>query len=289
LNTRRTVFALGAAAGAAYLLLRQRPRRSRRPSRSDSRSATALITGASSGIGATFAQKLAADGYALVLVARRADRLELLAAELRQRHAIPVETISADLTVADDVERVAGRLAELPDLDLLVNNAGFGVEGRFAQADLDPQLEMIRLHVLASVRLTHAALPGMIARGRGGVINVASLAGFMALPGAAQYCATKGYLITFSRALALELRGAGVRVQALCPGLTHTEFHASQRGGSTGQMPEFMWMSSDAVVEASLRGLAAGQVICIPGWGNRILKLLGSSPLVDLAAPLLLR
>jgi len=249
----------------------------------------AAITGASSGIGAAFARRLAAQGYALVLVARREERLTALAEELRQRYAIPVETLSADLTVAADVERVAGRLAELPALDLLVNNAGFGVEGRFAQADLDPQLAMIRLHVLASVRLTHAALPGMIERGHGGIINVASLAGFMALPGAAQYCATKGYLITFSRALALELRGTGVRVQALCPGLTHTEFHAGQRGGTTAQMPEFMWMSAAAVVAASLRDLAAGRVICVPGWGNRVLKFLGSSPLVDLVAPLLRR
>jgi short-subunit dehydrogenase len=224
-----------------------------------------------------------------VLVARRADRLELLAEELRQRHAIPVETISADLTVAADVERVAGRLAELPDLDLLVNNAGFGVEGRFAQADLGPQLEMIRLHVLASVRLTHAALPGMIDRGHGGVINVASLAGFMALPGATQYCATKGYLITFSRALNLELRRSGVTVQALCPGLTHTEFHAHEGSASAARLPEFMWMPAEAVVAASLAGLARGQAVCIPGWGNHLLRLLGSNPLAELILPYVIR
>lgn len=286
MNTRQTLFALGAAAGAAYLFLRSRPDRSRRL---DGSGATALITGASSGIGAAFARKLAVEGYDLVLVARRADRLDALAQELQQRHAIQVETLSADLTIEADVARVASRLAELPNLDLLVNNAGFGVEGHFAEADISPQLDMIRLHVLASVRLTHAALPGMIDRGRGGVINVASLAGFMALPGAAQYCATKGYLIIFSRALALELTGTGVHVQALCPGLTHTEFHAHEGSASATRMPEFMWMSADAVVETALAGLAAGQAVCIPGWGNRILKLLGSSPLVDLAAPLLRR
>ena len=286
MNIRQAFFAAGAAAGVAYFLLQRRRNRPRQPVATG---ATALVTGASSGIGAAFARKLAAEGYNLVLVARRSDRLEALADELRRRHAVAVEVLPADLTIAADVERAAGRLAELPGLELLVNNAGFGVEGRFAQADISPQLAMIRLHALASVRLTHAALPGMVARGRGGVINVASLAGFMALPGAANYCATKGFLITFSRALNLELRRSGVTVQALCPGLTHTEFHANQRGGATTQMPEFMWMSAEAVVEASLRDLAAGRAISIPGWGNRILRLLGSSPLVDLVAPFLQR
>jgi short-subunit dehydrogenase len=283
LNTRQqTLLALAAAAGAACLLLRARPDKPRSPGRPG---AAALITGASSGIGAAFAWKLAAAGYDLVLVARRADRLDALAGELRQRHACAVEVLPADLTVAGDVERVAGRLAELPGLDLLINNAGFGVEGRFAQADIGPQLAMIRLHVLASVRLTHAALPGMTARGRGGIINVASLAGFIALPGAVSYCATKGYLITFSRALNLELTRSGVTVQALCPGLTHTEFHARQRSASAARLPEFMWMSAEAVVEASLAGLARGQAVCIPGWGNRVLRRLGSNPLAELILP----
>lgn len=253
------------------------------------RPATALITGASSGIGAAFARRLAVEGYDLVTVARRSDRLAALAAELQQNCAISVEILPADLTDADDLERVAARLAELPALDLLINNAGFGVEGRLAQADLNPQLAMIRLHVLAAVRLTHAALPRMLARGHGGIVNVASLAGFMALPGAVNYCATKGFLITFSQALHSELRRTGVRVQALCPGLTHTEFHARQRGGSTARLPEFMWMSAEAVVEASLRGLARGQAVCIPGWGNHVLRLLGGNPLAGLILPYLVR
>ncbi len=240
---------------------------------------TALITGGSSGIGAAFARKLAAAGYDLVLVARREDRLAALADELTQAHRVRVEPLPADLTLEADVERVAGRIADLPTLDLLINNAGFGAEGRFALADLDPQLAMIRLHVLASVRLTRAALPGMLARGRGGIINVASLAGFMALPGAATYCATKGYLITFSRALQDELRGTGVRVQALCPGFTRTEFHGRQASSAASRVPGFLWMSADAVAEASLRALARGRTICIPAWGNRLLKLLGASPL----------
>lgn len=246
---------------------------------------SALITGGSSGIGAAFARKLAGRGYDLVLVARRGDRLAALADELAQAHRVRVEPFPADLTDEADVARVADRIAALSELELLINNAGFGAEGRFAVADLDPQLAMIRLHVLASVRLARAALPPLIARGRGGIINVASLAGFMALPGAATYCATKGYLITFARALQLELRGTGVKVQALCPGLVRTEFHARQSASTAARLPGFMWMSADAVAEASLRALAHGCTICIPGWGNRLLKVLGTSFLADRLLP----
>ena len=118
---------------------------------------------------------------------------------------------------------------------------------------------------------------------------MASLAGFLALPGAVNYCTTKGFLITFSRALNLELKHSGVTVQALCPGLTHTEFHAHEGSASATRMPEFMWMSADAVVEASLAGLAAGQAVCIPGWGNHLLRLLGSNPLAELILPYVIR
>ena len=259
------------------------------PDRSGSEPAAALITGASSGIGAAFARKLAALGYDLALVARRADRLAALAQELQQAHAVHVEVLPADLTDANDLAAVAGRLAKLPALALLINNAGFGGEGRFAQSDISLQMDMIRLHVAASVSLTHAALPGMIARGRGGVINVASLAGFVALPGAVNYGATKAYLIAFSRALQLELIRTGVRVQALCPGFIHTEFHARGSDGLSARLRKFMWMSAETVVEASLRGLARGQTVCIPGWGNRILKLLGSNRLAELILPYIIR
>jgi hypothetical protein len=286
-NAKQAIFGVGAAAGAAaaLVLLQRRPPRPETPSGP----ATALITGASSGIGAAFARRLAALGYDLVLVARRGDRLEALAAELRQAGSVQVEVLPADLTQETDLRRVEARIADLPALYLLINNAGIGAEGRFHEADIGPQLAMIDLHVLASVRLARAALPGMVGRGRGGIINVASLAGFMALPGNVTYCATKGYLITFSKALALELARTGVRVQALCPGFTHTEFHADLRKFDKSKTPGILWMTADAVVEASLTGLARGQVVCIPGLGNRLLGLLGSSPLVPLAAPLFLR
>ncbi len=287
MNSKQAVFGVGAAVGAAaaLMLIQRRPRRLATPSTP----ATAAITGASSGIGAAFARKLAALGYDLVLVARRGDRLTALAAELEGAYGIRAEMLVADLTDEGDVERVAETIATIPNLELLVNNAGMGAEGRFYQADIDPQLDMIRLHVLASVRLARAALPGMVERGRGGIINVASVAGFMALPDNVNYCATKGYLITFSKALQLELIGTGVRVQALCPGFTHTEFHDDLREFDKARTPKILWMPAEAVVDASLRGLARGEVVCIPGIGNRLIAAIGGSPLVPLAAPLFLR
>jgi uncharacterized protein len=287
LSTKRPLLALTAVAGAVAALTwaQRRSQRLAKPSGS----ATALITGASSGIGAAFARKLAELGYDLVLIARRGDRLEALAAELVAAYGIRAKTLVADLTDEGDVERVAGAIAAIPNLELLVNNAGIGAEGRFSEAEIGPQLDMIRLHVLASVRLAHAALPGMVARRRGGIINVASVAGFMALPENVNYCATKGYLITFSKALQLELTGAGVRVQALCPGFTHTEFHDDLREFDKARTPKILWMPAEAVVDASLRGLARGDVVCIPGIGNRLIAAIGSSPLVPLAAPLFLR
>ena len=287
MNPKETIFALGAAAGALGALVLLRPRSTGLPKAAIA--PTALVTGGSSGIGATFARKLAALGYDLVLVARRADRLEALAAELRAGCGVQVATVPADLTRDADVARVEAVIRAIPNLDLLINNAGFGVEGRFSRADIEPQIDMIRLHVLASVRLARAALDGMIARRRGGIINVASVAGFLALPGSVNYCATKGYLITFSRALALELGGTGVRVQALCPGFTHTEFHDDLKDFDKRRSPSFLWMPADAVVTSSLAGLARNEVVCIPGLGNRLLAVLGSSPLTDLVAPWLLR
>ena len=276
---------MAAGTVAALMLIQRRSQRLATPSAP----ATAAITGASSGIGAAFARRLASLGYDLVLVARRADRLTALAAELEGAYGIRAETLVADLTDEGDVESVAEAIAAIPSLELLVNNAGMGAEGRFYQAEIGPQLDMIRLHVLASVRLARAALPGMVQRSRGSIINVASVAGFMALPENVNYCATKGYLITFSKALQLELIGTGVRVQALCPGFTHTEFHDDLREFDKARTPKILWMPAEAVVEASLRGLARGEVVCIPGIGNRLIAAIGGSPLVPLAAPLFLR
>jgi short-subunit dehydrogenase len=232
---------------------------------------TALVTGASSGLGAAFARRLAADGCDLILVARREERLAGLAGELAARHGAAVRCISADLADPAGVEQVGECVGSLDPLDLLINNAGFGARGAFAETDLRRQLEMIQLHVLASVRLARAVLPGMIERNRGGIINVASLAALIPMPGDAIYSASKAFLITFSQALHEELRGTGVRVQALCPGFMRTEFHSAEELPEVdlARIPARLWSRADEVAAESLKVLAGGQVVYVPGWKNR--------------------
>ncbi|HEX3730147.1 MAG TPA: SDR family NAD(P)-dependent oxidoreductase, partial [Opitutaceae bacterium] len=186
----------------------------------------ALITGASAGIGAVFARRLAERGHDLILVARREDKLREVARELEAAHGIRCEVLAADLVSDEGQAGVAERIAAVP-LDLLINNAGFGSRGFFHLADLAVQERMHRLHVLATMRLTHAALQGMVARGRGAIVNVSSVAGFFATPGGASYSATKAWMNCFTEGIALELRllRSPVKVQALCPGFTYSEFH----------------------------------------------------------------
>jgi len=226
----------------------------------------ALITGASAGLGASFARQLAAEGYDLVLVARRAEALERLAGELRGKQGAAAEVIGADLTRDDDVERVCGRLAA-GDVDLLVNNAGFGTRGFFFESDAAQQDAMHRLHVVAVERLTRAALPGMVTRRRGGILNVASVAGFLCGAGNISYCATKAWMVMFTEGLYLELQSMGspVKVQALCPGYTYTEFHDVLGVDRASIMGKSWWMSADRVVAESLAGLKAGKLLVIPG------------------------
>ena len=236
----------------------------------------ALITGASSGIGAAFAQQLAAEGYDLIVVARRAAALDQLAAEIRSKHAIAVETIAADLTCDDDVAALGKKLASTDRLALLINNAGFGARGLFFEADPEHQDAMHRLHVLATERLTRAALPGMVARRAGGIINVASVAAFMQGPGNTSYCATKAWMVSFTEGLYLELKSIGspVIVQALCPGYTYTEFHNVMGVDRAKIIGESWWMSADRVVRESIRGLKQGKLFVIPGLRYRLLVAL---------------
>jgi hypothetical protein len=226
----------------------------------------ALVTGASSGIGAVFARKLAAAGYDLVLVARRRERLEALARELRG-----AEILVADLTDDSDLKRVEERIAAAPNLEVLVNSAGFGTRGRFFEIDVAGQDKMHRLHVLATVRLTHAALAGMVARGKGSVVNVSSVAGFWQTPGGTSYCATKAWMNWFTEGLYLELKSIGspVKVQALCPGFTITEFH-NDFPKERVLVPSGLWMKAEDVVHASLQGLAQGKLFVVPGWKYKI-------------------
>lgn len=226
----------------------------------------ALITGSSSGIGATFASHLAGRGYDLLLVARRRDRLEEMAATLQQSHGINADILAADLTVDDELHAVEQRMRAADNLELLVNNAGFGTQGKFFSVDVESQDQMHRLHVLATMRLTHAALKGMTARSKGGIINVSSVAAFWQSPGSISYCATKCWMNSFTAGLALELKGVGspVKVQALCPGYTLSEFH-DVAGMDRNLIPANLWMRADDIVTASLRGLDRGQVVVVPG------------------------
>jgi hypothetical protein len=225
----------------------------------------ALVTGASAGLGREFCRQLAARGFDLVLVARDAARLEAVAAELAARHGVAAAALPADLSVDGDVDRVVARIAAEPRLELLVNNAGFGTGGTLRTADPAGQEAMVRVHVLAPMRLAQAAVRAMVPRGRGGIINVASVAGFLHSIGNVNYCATKAYLIAFSEGLAAELYGTGVHAQALCPGFTHTEFHA-RLGFDKRQVPGWMWLDARRVVRESLDALArGGSSVYVPG------------------------
>jgi uncharacterized protein len=247
----------------------------------------ALVTGASSGIGAVFARKLAAQGYNLVLTARREALLRALADELQAKHALQVEVLPADLGTLDGIRLVEERIASLPELELLVNNAGFGVIGPFSEVPVERSVEMLMVHDQATVRLTRAALPGMIARKHGGVIIVSSTAAFLPLGGNVMYTSTKAFLNAFTQSLAYELEGSGVKVEALCPGFTYTGFHDTPEFAGDdyrARIPKFLWMMADEVVDQSLWALAHGRVIFIPGFKNRLIALAGRMGIMGVAS-----
>jgi uncharacterized protein len=229
------------------------------------------ITGASSGIGSVFAQKLAS-GHDLILVARRRDRLEDLAAQLSRVYGSQVEIMQADLTQDEDLFAVAERIANEPRLALLVNNAGFGTKGRFWESPLEPQEQMHRLHIIAPMRLSHAALRNMVPRDFGGIINVASVSAFVRTPAHASYSATKSWMTVFTESLYLELKSirSNVAVQALCPGLTYSEFHDAMGVDRKSMASSAFWMTADQVVDASLDGLRRRKLFVIPGWRYRL-------------------
>lgn len=222
---------------------------------------TALVTGATAGIGNAFARRLAADGHDLVLVARDAGRLGEVAESLRSAHGVEVEVISADLTDRAQLDRVADRLRDAGrPVDVLVNNAGFGPKQRIHDGDLAVEEQLVAILVTAVLVLTHAALPGMVARRRGTVITVSSVAGF--LPGGT-YSAAKAWATTFTASVAAQVEGTGVRAVALCPGFVRTEFH--QRAGlNLGSMPAWAWLDSDQLVADCLADLARGRVVSVP-------------------------
>jgi len=236
-------------------------------------SGRALITGASAGLGASFATQLASRGYDLVLLARRRDRLKILADKLTAEYSVRCEIITADLSDMEAIRKVADYIRQMDHLDMLINNAGFATIGCFADVPLEKSMRMFHVHMTAPVILTHAALPGMLKRERGVVINVSSVAAFTLTSGNVMYDATKAFLSVFSENLLLEMKDAGIKIQALCPGFMHTEFHevGDFKNFDTNVIPAFVWMSSDEVVSLSLAALERNKKpVFIPGWKNRL-------------------
>lgn len=230
----------------------------------------ALVTGASAGIGEEFARQLAARGVDLVLVARREDRLRSLRNSLAEHQGVEVEVVAADLTTPDGLEAVEARLRQLEaPVDLLVSNAGFGAYGKFSDLALDQQQSMVELNVTAVVRLAHAILPSLRQRQRGGVINVASTAAFQPNPHGAVYGATKAFVLNFSQALHEEVREDGIRVTALCPGYTETEYQQVAEVDEHG-VPDVTIMQVEPVVKAGLDGFTRGRAVVVPGTLNKL-------------------
>lgn len=246
----------------------------RMPTLTETASRTALITGASSGIGAAFADRLAHDGYNLIVVARRKERLEALASRLRAEEGVRVDVLAADLTDAAELLGVETAIEASRSLEVLVSCAGVAGYMPFVELPPDDAEALIGLHIVATTRLTRAALPGMIVRGKGAVINVASALAFSGsipappLPYRAVYAGAKSYLVTFAELLASELKETGVRVQALCPGVVRTELH--EVAGYDVSHIAFM-MEPDDVVTASLAGLELGEVVCLPSLSDAAL------------------
>ena len=229
----------------------------------------ALVTGASSGIGQAYARALAQLGFEVILVARRVERLEELAVEIKGTWGVDARVLAADLNNSDEVAEVEKRLRQRAEITVLVNNAGFSTYGSFAELPIDAQLSMVHVHVVAATRLAHAVLPQMRHRNRGFVVNIGSTLALIPAPGASVYVATKAYLNALSRTLQHELRGTGVRIQALNPGYTITGFHhtAAWRDVDMGDVP--FALTPEQVVAESIRALPRSRVLVVPGLMNR--------------------
>ena len=232
----------------------------------------ALITGASSGIGGEFAWQLAAQGFDLILVARRKEKLDTLRNELQEKYPISAEVMIADLSKPTDNDMMVSKIKELENLDILINNAGFGIMNTFLGSDLKKIIDMITVHFTSPVMFCHAAIPGMSKRKRGVIINTASMAIFSQIPADIIYSNTKAAITLFSELLRKNIRGTGVYVQSLCPGFTNTEFHntESMRGFQRNMVPQEQWMTAEEVVTLSLASIKSRDTIFIPGEHNVI-------------------
>ncbi|MEO7063415.1 MAG: SDR family oxidoreductase [Dokdonella sp.] len=237
--------------------------------------AFALVTGASAGIGAAFARELAKRGHGLVLTARRADRLESLAAELRTEHRVEVHCVPCDLADAGTPQTLCDEIARRGiAVSILINNAGYSVTGPFVSRPWQTHAQFIQVMMTAPAELCHRLLPGMRERGHGRIVNIASVAGLLPAPaGHTLYGASKAYLIRFSQALALENQAHGINVCALCPGFTYSEFHdVTGTRAQMQRMPKCVWMSADAVARDGLAAVERGAIIRVCGRLNRAIK-----------------
>jgi short-subunit dehydrogenase len=256
-------------------------------------SGTALVTGASSGIGADLARELARRGHGVTLVARRQDRLEALAAELAEATGVRAEVLAVDLSDPDARAGMLGRVADRGlTVDVLVNNAGFSTTGPVHKSDHRREVAMVRTAVEAVVDLCSLTLPGMVERGRGAVLNVASTAAFQPLPGQAAYGASKAFILSFSQAVRTELRGTGVSLTVLCPGPVKTEFAETAgftQEESENSLPQFMWVPAAQVARLAVEGLDQGRAVVIPGFANRVGAQLGRNTPRRVLLPLLAR
>ncbi len=238
---------------------------------------TCLVTGASSGIGAELARGLAARGHGVTLVARREDRLIELAEELSDAHGVRTETVAADVSEQRGRDQLADELEERGlAVEVLVNNAGFGSGGAFATLEGENETSMVRTNCEAVVGLSSTYVPQMVERGRGAVLNVASLIAFQPVPYQATYGATKAFVLSFTDALHEELRGSGVTATAVCPGPVRTEFGASGGfGGADERIPGFLWLEADKVARDALEGLEGGERVVVPGPINQLAAFYG--------------
>jgi uncharacterized protein len=240
-------------------------------------SSTALVTGASSGIGTAIATELASRGHAVALVARREERLKTLAEQLNSDHGVDIEVIAADLGDPEERDRLESELRERRrSVEVLVNNAGFGHQADFAVSPRERMVEMVQLNCEAVVDLTSRFLTPMVERGRGGVINIASTAAFQPMPGSAIYGATKAFVLSFSEALRTELRGSGISVTAVCPGPVRTEFmEEAGIGGVEDRTPSIAWMSPEDIAKHAVDGASRDKRVVVPGTLNRATALAG--------------
>ena len=241
----------------------------------------AFITGASSGIGAEFARKLAVRKYDLCRVARKKEKLDELSKELVRKYHINVKIIVADLCNKCDVSKLKKFLLD-NEIDLLINNAGFGLGSQFIHTSSKRNVDMINVHITASVVFSHAVLRNMLKNKGGKIINVASIAAWLPLTQNVLYRSTKMFLVSFTKALNAEVKSRGITVQVLCPGLTHTGFHSTDayHGFDKSKLPAWLWMNPAKVVECSLRDLGRGKLVCIPGLKNKIIVFIGKQKII---------